>query len=620
MINDSDNGVRPVKLPEESTNDIESQARTQSSSGLFERLTGVNLRTLFREKKEEAARKLEEDEASQMLSEKEEFYKNVKRLQEEELEPLERAELIEWCEKAIEHINNIFEDQKDTLSDDVKESFLDELGYMKEQLEKAKNLKSENEAIAEPEQSPIPESEPTPEPEQEPEPTPELAPVDVTALFNQGLETSEEPEETEAPAFEAENSSEQEEETSEPEVSSQEETDTPALETEDSSSDEATEEETNDAEPEVTEETPEQSYVINDQTTSNDKDTANLDDLTGFTTYSEYLTAYRQARIDQKDADRFYTDYISGNLPSDLLDEKTFREERQRMLDEIEHRKLEAERAETEKRLREAEERHATASEEREELKTRLEARDAQLSASRKDNVDLRKQLVDRDRTIEGQSRDIADLRGQLEKSQEVAREAQAAQYDAVEAFHRLEKEIAKDRKRVAELERELANTKEEAAEAKEELRQTNERIAENTEAALKQINSLRTENDSDIEKAALDWKAKRISEGEKPKSHKKGPKHMKEVDDQADSIEEAVAPVEETPEETRTIPSSVDIDAGVKESMEMTDRDKKDAPHPLQSEIDAAKAWGSEHNQEYSEQASEELQSGEEYDGGMSL
>lgn len=261
---------------------------------------------------------------------------------------------------------------------------------------------------------------------------------------------------------------------------------------------------------------------ITDEMTNNSVD---LSDLTQFATYSDYRTAYRQARIDIKDVDRFYNDLEEGNYPSDFLDKRTFAIEKQRMEDEIEYKKLETERAETEKRLREIEERQAALSDEHTELQARFADRDAKLAALRKNNVSLKQELVDKDGQLKGKDQEISGLKGQLTAAQEVAKKAQAQSYEDRERISEIEKKLDEERAHVKELKQELEMSKGREAEINKRLEKTTARINKNIELAKKQISSLNDHDD--LEKTALEWSSTRPKESEK--EEKKGPKHFAE-------------------------------------------------------------------------------------------
>ena len=565
MLEFNQTGYNPIKVTGEMSQGLKDFGRAKEKpAGILERLKefGVNIKDIFmqgyREKQEEMAN-TEQQDYNAML---EHFYEDVERLK-ENIDEAEKAELTRSCEEAIETLRNLYEEQKDSRSEESKEKFLAKLHDMEQAYKEAKDF---NTQITE-----------------EPAVLQETEMPDIFKDFDEpDLDLPLEPQGEKVSDI----------------------IDEDEVETQEQEPEEA-QEKTEESEPIDIE--PVQEEIADEPI---EEQTSDLDDLTQFTTYSEYLTAYRQTRIDLKDADRFYNDYILGNLPSDLLDEKSFKEARQRMIDEIEYRKLEAENAETEKALREIEEKQAALSEQHAELQARFEDRDAKLAALRKDNVDLRKEIVDKDRIIENKDRETSDLKGQLEKAQEVAKQSQAAQYDAVEAFHRLEKEVARDKKRVAELEAKLANSERDAEAAKEELKQTKARISENTEAALKQINSLRTENDDDIEKTALDWAEMQLKKGEQ--APKEGPKHLKEepaeepkpekkkTKKKSEKKDEDLVQEPNTEAPNEETMSQTDLDKAVRESMEITDSQKV-SEDDLTDEIEAARQWGEKHNDEYS-------------------
>ena len=278
------------------------------------------------------------------------------------------------------------------------------------------------------------------------------------------------------------------------------------------------------AEPSIEDEEPVVSEGV-DITSEMTKDSVDLSDLTQFATYSDYRTAYRKARIDIKDVDRFYNDLDEGNYPSDFYDKRKFEIEKQRMEDEKEYKKLETERAETEKRLREIEEKQAALSEEHTELQARFSDRDAKLAALRKKNVSLKQELVDKDGELKDKNQEINGLQGQLTAAQEVAKQAQAQSYKDREIIRNLEEKIEKEKAQVKELKQELENSKEREAEINKRLEKTTARINKNIELAKKQISSLNDHDD--IEKTALEWSITGLKESEK--EEKNGPKHFSE-------------------------------------------------------------------------------------------
>lgn len=277
-------------------------------------------------------------------------------------------------------------------------------------------------------------------------------------------------------------------------------------------------------EPSIEDEEPVVSEGV-DITSEMTNNSVDLSDLTQFATYSDYRTAYRQARIDIKDVDRFYNDLEEGNYPSDFLDKRTFAIEKQRMEDEKEYKKLEAERAETEKRLREIEEKQAALSEEHTELQARFNDRDAKLAALRKNNVSLKQELVDKNEQIKDKNQEINGLQGQLTAAQEVAKKAQAQSYEDRERISEIEKKLDEERAHVKELKQELEMSKGREAEINKKLEETTAKINKNIELAKKQISSLNDHDD--IEKTALEWSITGPKESEK--EEKKGPKHFAE-------------------------------------------------------------------------------------------
>ena len=263
------------------------------------------------------------------------------------------------------------------------------------------------------------------------------------------------------------------------------------------------------------------------------------------TDWYDYVKKYfEQSKIDIKDVHTFYREIDQGNYPLDFYDKETFAIEKQRLEDERELEKVEREKTETEKRLREIEEQQAALSEEHAELQARYTDQQSKSASLRKSNVSLKQELVDKNVEIRDKEQEISGLQGQLATSQKVAKKAQAQSYKDREKLSEVEKELEKQKKHAEKLERELKTSKDREEEIRRELEATNARISANTEAALKQINSLRDHDD--IEKKALSW----AITGNQKKEEKKGPKHF------AEKKTDNEAPKEETkkePEKTIT-------------------------------------------------------------------
>ncbi|MBR2707996.1 MAG: hypothetical protein IKE90_01020 [Bacilli bacterium] len=242
------------------------------------------------------------------------------------------------------------------------------------------------------------------------------------------------------------------------------------------------------------------------------------------TDWYDYVKKYfEQSKIDIKDVHAFYREIDQGNYPLDFYDKETFAIEKQRLEDERELEKVEREKTKTEKRLREIEEQQAALSEEHAELQARYTDQQSKSASLRKSNVSLKQELVDKNVEIRDKEQEISGLQGQLATSQRVAKKAQAQSYKDREKLSEVEKELEKQKKHAEKLERELKTSKDREEEIRRELEATNARISANTEAALKQINSLRDHDD--IEKKALSW----AITGNQKKEEKKGPKHFAE-------------------------------------------------------------------------------------------
>lgn len=233
-------------------------------------------------------------------------------------------------------------------------------------------------------------------------------------------------------------------------------------------------------------------------------DSIDLSDLTQFLSYTDYLTAYRQARIDDKDSDKFYADVYNKNLPSDLLDEISFIKEKKRQEEELKQRKIETRKAEVEKKLAEEKAKHAEASEKVAELQSSIKLSEEKLKTERKKVVELEQEKVDAESKIADLERENANLNEQLVAAQEVAKKAQTQSYNDREKLAETEKELAHNREELERLKQELQESKGREAEINKKLEETNAKINKNIELAKKQISSLKDYDD--LEKTALSW------------------------------------------------------------------------------------------------------------------
>ena len=114
--------------------------------------------------------------------------------------------------------------------------------------------------------------------------------------------------------------------------------------------------------------------------------------------------------------------------------------------------------------------------------------------------------MVDADSKIADLERENKSLNEQLAAAQETAKRAQARSYEDRKTLSEMEKEIEELKKHAAKLEKELEASKQDTTKLRKELEETKARISENTQAALDRIKELRTPEDDDIEKTALDW------------------------------------------------------------------------------------------------------------------
>ena len=275
----------------------------------------------------------------------------------------------------------------------------------------------------------------------------------------------------------------------------------------------------------------------------------NLNDLTQFEDYIDYVLAYKEKNIAAKDSDKFWTDFHKQNLPTDLLDEKEFIEERRRQEEQKIQREIELKLAETEKKLSEVRGQLSATERKANTLASNNKENEAALKNATQDKILLEQQMVDAKSEIADLERENSSLNNQLSVAQEVAKKAQARSYEDRKTLSTMEKEIDKLKKHAAELEKELATSKQESAEVRKELEATKARIRENANAALERIESLRTPEDDDIEKTALDWAKTKIEEN-LPKEHVvETSKSIEKQKEESDETEE-----KKTDDSTKTI------------------------------------------------------------------
>ena len=237
-------------------------------------------------------------------------------------------------------------------------------------------------------------------------------------------------------------------------------------------------------------------------------------DLVQFATYDDYLRYFFETRIDSKeDMISFFLDHKKGNYPVDFIDEKTFIKEKKSQEDEIEHNKLEAEKASLEKALEELKEEYSVLTDQNAELETRFKDRDSKLSTQRKTNVTLKQEIKDLKAEIKQVSAQATSLKAQLTTAQSAAKDAQAASYKDRRTIAEIEEQLKAERKNVSDLTSKLSRTKEELIDAKEELKKATERVKKMTSDAIARIRSISA--DDDLEQTALNWAEKNIKEDE---------------------------------------------------------------------------------------------------------
>lgn len=223
-----------------------------------------------------------------------------------------------------------------------------------------------------------------------------------------------------------------------------------------------------------------------------------LTDLTQFT-YTEYVRAYREKNIPDKNADRFWIDLYNNNLPSDLLDEKTFISERKSQEDEKEQRKLENKNAEAEKKLAELNAKYIAEKERSAELEAKSKQDEAKLKEAREENVTLKQQMVDAESEKSDLKRENESLKKQLSTAQETSKKAQARSYEYKKESEEAKKAYAELENKYEKQGQELQKSKDKEATTAKKLKEMTAKMYKNIELAEKQISSVKDDDNLKI-------------------------------------------------------------------------------------------------------------------------
>ena len=280
----------------------------------------------------------------------------------------------------------------------------------------------------------------------------------------------------------------------------------------------------------------------------------NAIDLMGCTDWYDYVEKFfAQSGIGMENVHDFYKDIDKGLYPIGFLNKKEFAVEKQKLEDEIEYKKLEAERSKTEKRLREIEEKQAEVREENTELKAIMSNISTKNAAQRKEIIALKQAIVDKDSQIENQKSEIAQLKGQLAASEEVAKKAQAKSYEDRKLYEEVEKKNAALAEEIKEMKKIAAENEKMAGEATRKAEKLQREINKKISAAVEQIKGLSRPDDDDIDKAIIrDLEEKFNKEINIEKKEEKKPKHKATKDETKEEKKETTVVEEPKHEEIK--------------------------------------------------------------------
>ncbi len=479
-------------------------------------------------------KKMADDKIVGMKAKKlsEEFERYIKEIKDSNTDENRRIASIAGCKQVIEELKVLYNDmeKKSRLSEE-------DLKVFREKIEAKENALNEALSMIQPE-----------------------APV-----------TSEEVEETESPAITPDSAEVDEPEpdvsTEGPEAASIDDVsaafDNPfEMEPEDAVQDEEP------AEPTSTEEEPEEEPTVSteepaqeEEPTTEEKDetSVDLDDLTQFESYREYVEAYCKVNRKQEDKDMFYLNLLDEVYPQDLLSKDEFIDKRREQIDNRTLGERDQEILGLKKEITDKNAENRTANERIADLEREIADKDARLTETREENKTLTKGNADLNAEIA--SKDT--LIGQLENKVSMAESRLTASQDQVYSLEGQLKDIKAQIKRLEEanarVEEALAKAEEARKAAEEETVRTKERMADLQNGITSTINAAKSDED-ELERVAREWVASEKrkqkdkadeyetvaadyvakSNAEKPATKRKGPKHMKKAEPEEPAAEES--------------------------------------------------------------------------------
>lgn len=295
-----------------------------------------------------------------------------------------------------------------------------------------------------------------------------------------------------------------------------------------------------------------------------EKENMNLADLTEFENYDEYLRAYRKQNIDPENVDKFYIDFINGDLDihKDLLTKAEFIDKRRQQTEKIRQDEQKQQITELNKELSEKRTQLETANEKISDLERQSKDVNARLEETRQEKISLDKSVADLEATIREREEEISRLNEQVHITSSNLKDAQDQLYNKENTIAEQLEAITKEKEKNRKLQEQLAERDSEQESLRKELENSNKKINELVTNVTSQIDSIKA--DDEVEETALKYVKKIANEDQNSDDEKTDeqtaesqskPKHFKEPDEpqpeaEMDERRQGILDLKASPEE----------------------------------------------------------------------
>lgn len=263
-----------------------------------------------------------------------------------------------------------------------------------------------------------------------------------------------------------------------------------------------------------------------------------INDLTTFTSYDDYIISYRNQNITSEEYDKFLLDMIHGIIPTNMLSEEEFTDQRRKQLEEIKHRELEEKAHEIEKQLIEINNTYEAAKEYVEQLEKKVIEQKQRLELIRNENTELEQKVSDEKTKNQSLSEDNEKLNDTIKERDGSIKSQQKEIFRLEKKSDKLESDlkkketiIEKQKKKLEDYDNKINSLKKENRDLKLQVT----KLEANVRAELDKLTSSKEElkiiKNTDSSTIDKDLKAaeEKYRKQAQNKQKEDGPKHMRE-------------------------------------------------------------------------------------------